>query len=295
MAFLSEHATPSDASPMAPPASDRPPVRLNRDRTISPTLLKAFQECPHQVRLRYIDHLQTPRQYNHHLSQGRIAHDLLAMVARRMQRGIPLPTRSELHDLARRRVPHGEFPTPEAHADAVRQIVRWAETGAMYLQRDPDGQIMRIERPLTRAFGQDDPLQVSFRPDLVRWTADADGEYLEIIDYKTGKRWLADDVGVIARFVINGWLEREGNRAWQVPVRFTWVWLDRGERDSVGLDPETCTAPWQAVTAVVERLFAETAWLPTPSHRCRWCPFYRNPCRAADTASPGLLFEGPGD
>ncbi|MGC4107349.1 MAG: PD-(D/E)XK nuclease family protein [Thermomicrobiales bacterium] len=291
MAFPSGDQRLNDDGSPARSTSGRRPVRLNRDRTISPTLLKTYRECPHRVRLQYIDQVDPPRQYEYHLSQGLIAHDLLAMVANRLKRGMPLPSRDEVYRLAIRRVPRSEFPTPEAHDDAVRQIVRWVETGMRYLQRDPDGLIMLVERPTKRGFGPDDPLQITFRPDLVRWT----GEHLEIIDYKTGKRWLDDNVPVIARFTINAWLEREGERPWQVPTRFTWVWLDLDERDSVSLDAAFCKAPWAAVNTLVDRLFAETEWLPTPSYRCRWCPFHRIACDAADTASPGLLFEGPGD
>ncbi|MGC4189757.1 MAG: PD-(D/E)XK nuclease family protein [Thermomicrobiales bacterium] len=295
MVFPTERVLPNDDRLPAHPAAGQRPVRLNRDRTISPTLLKTYRECPHRVRLQYIDQVVPPRQYEHHLSQGRIAHDLLAMAANRVQHGMAVPDRAEIRNLAYRRVPRNVFPTPEAHADAVHEIVRWVETGMRHLRRDPDSTILLVERPQKRAFGPDDPLQLTFRPDLVRWTADADGAFLEVIDYKTGKRWPDEHVPVVARFVINAWLEREGQRAWTVPARFTWVWLELGERDSVDLDPESCSASWRAVTSLVDRLFAETEWLPVPSMRCRWCPFHRVACHAADTASPGLQFEGPGD
>lgn len=156
------------------------------------------------------------------------------------------------------------------------------EAGRRYLQRDPDAEIVLIERPQKRAFGPDDPLQLTFRPDLVRRTADSDSDVLDVIDFKTGKRWTEEHVPVIARFVLNSWLEREGERAWNVPAQFTWVWLETGERDTVELDPESCTAPWQSVRTLVDRLFAETDWLPTPSLRCRWCPFHRIACAGDD-------------
>lgn len=124
MPLPSERAFPSDTVFPEPFATGRPPVRLNRDRTISPTLLKMYRECPYRVRLQYIEQIRLPRQYDHHLSQGIIAHNLLAMMASRMKQSMAPLDPQDLATLAGRRVPSQVFPTPEYHQDAVNQIVR---------------------------------------------------------------------------------------------------------------------------------------------------------------------------
>lgn len=300
MAFPSDRpvvVVPPEHSPTYAVAGDVS-VRLKRDRTISPTLLKHYQECPLRVRLQYIERIEPLRRYEHNLSQGLIAHDLLAMVARRMKRGMALPDRVELQMLVAKRVPAREFPSSAAHGAAIEQVVQWVQAGIRYLQRDDEGEIVLVERPQQRPFRADDVLRFTFRPDLVQWTADAEGPFLEILDYKTGKQRPEEIVPVVARFVINAFLEREGHRGWDVPARFTWVWLDHGESRSVELDAAACTDPWRMVSELTERLFAETEWSPRPSGLCTWCPFYRVACDGPDAnqpKSPGLVFEEPGE
>jgi len=296
MAFPSERTPPMNESPPAQPATGVRSVRLNRDREITPTLLDVYRTCPRKFRLQYIDRVRTPWQYEHNLSQGRVAHLLLADAARRLRAGAPPLGLDDLRTRAVREIPRDPFPTPEAHDDAVHEVVQWVGTGIRALMRDPDGEILLVETDQKRPFAPDDSLWVSFRCDLVRWSADADGEFVEVIDYKTGKPRVDPAVPVIARFVLNRYLERHyGRNGWHIRARFTYVWLKERERTEIALDPEACADPWRLVSGLVARLFSEEEWRPTPSPLCKWCRFYRIACDAGETTSPGLLFEGPGE
>lgn len=130
----------------------------------------------------------------------------------------------------------------------------------------------------------------------MRWSADAEGEVIEVIDYKTGRPRVDPMVPVIARFVLNRYLERQfGQSGWRLRARFTYVWLNDRDLTAIDLDSRSCVEPWRMVSELVRRLFAEEDWAPTPSPLCKWCRFYKTVCDAGETASPGLLFEGPGE
>ena len=299
MALPSSQPSPHDKGLPAPRVAGPQPLRFWRANEITPTHLSVFRTCPYQFRLQYIERVTTPWRYEHTLSQGRIAHGLLADAGRRLQHGATLLRDIQLEERARRAVPVREMPSPEAHDAAVREILEWVAAGIRYLRRDPDGAMLLVEGNQKRAFPGDLRISVSFRPDVVRWSADADGEFIEVIDYKTGKPRVDPCVPVISRFVINPLLEdRLGRIAWGERVWFTYVWLRSNDATSIELDRRTCQEAWAATTDLIERLLAEAAWEPTPSPLCRWCRFYRVACDAGDlahTRSPGLLFGGPGD
>lgn len=85
-----------------------------------------------------------PRRYDHFLSQGLIAHDLLKFGADRRKRHMPLPDAGQLFRMANQRVPANEFPSGEARQAFVEQIVRWVITGLSYL--GDDAEILFIEK-----------------------------------------------------------------------------------------------------------------------------------------------------
>ena len=199
MALPSSQPSPHDKGLPAPRVAGPQPLRFWRANEITPTHLSVFRTCPYQFRLQYIERVTTPWRYEHTLSQGRIAHGLRA-------------------------VPVREMPSPQAHDAAVREILEWEAAGIRYLRHDPDGAMLLVEGNQKRAFPGDLRISVSFRPDVVRWSADADGEFIEVIDYKTGNPRVDPYVPVISRFVINPLLEdRLGRIAWGERVRFPYV------------------------------------------------------------------------
>lgn len=261
-------------------------VRLPRDRNISPTLLHHYATCPYRVRLQYIDQVPQPRRYNHHLSQGRIAHDLLRHAALCIPRNQPLPAPDQLFAMANRRVPWKEFPSPETRLGYVEQIVRWVNYGVAHLDRDAE--YLVIERFRSRPFAGGDPREpvtLLFRPDLVLLRGDIDGEFIEVIDYKTGTPRPDPDVPVIARFILRPLLAELSPEPSAVRVRFTYLWLEHQATDEYDLDVDFCHQHWPRITGTIERLFAETEWQPNPSFRCNYCPYHGNACTPPPPAS----------
>ncbi len=41
---------------------------------------------------------------------------------------------------------------------------------------------------------------------------------------------------------------------------------------------ERCLADWEEVTRTLAAITTESAWAPTPSPLCEWCPFNGNGC-----------------
>jgi hypothetical protein len=275
-----EFPHPSDPESTIPPGHS---VYLDRARSVSPTLLNRYRECPFRVRLQYIENIPEPKQDEHNLTQGRIAHDLLRFGALSLKRGAPLPTENTIFQMANKRV----YPDPdlreETRLDYVRQIVRWVQAGFTYL--DVDAEYLLVEQPWRRPYRQGDPLKMTFRPDIVMLRGDRDGQYVEVIDYKTGRVRPESDVPVIARFVLNDFLQEIEPRPWEMRVVFRYVWLDHAESTRYDLDPTFCSDPWRTITGTIERLFAEREWHPTPSFHCKWCPYNGNACVSFD---PGI-------
>lgn len=299
MAFPSDRAISQPEVLAASPLAGAALVRLPREFEITPTRLNVYRECPRKFRLTYIDKLRTPWRYEEQFVLGRAVHTLLADAARRLRVKAPILSRDALKVRAYELVPRDQYPGADAYDSAIRKVVLGVETGVRYLMLDPDSAIILYETERKRPYVLGDRRRLSFRVDLARWTADAEGEFVEIIDYKTGKRRDDDELPVFARFVINPFLaNRERCEPWDVRVRFTYVWLDVGEVTMMELDSERCWRPWRTVSMRIEELFAETVWAPRPSGLCKWCPFYRIACDGTDAdtrPSPGLIFEDQGD
>ncbi|HEU0164181.1 MAG TPA: PD-(D/E)XK nuclease family protein [Thermomicrobiales bacterium] len=271
--------------------NDVPAVRLAPGQWVSPTLLNTYAICPYRVRLQYIDRVLAPPRYDHFLVQGSLAHSLLKHAAQLIARRQPEPSPEKIYEMAIRRLHERNFPTVEAMEGQARQITRWVRTGIAHLDRKAD--YLLIEKPRHRPFNKRDPdsdITMTFRPDLVLQREDDAGSFIEVIDYKTGKRREESDVPVISRFILNSLLEEQMPNAWQMRVRFTFIWLDIGEVETIDLDAAYCSKRWAGILRDIDRLLNETGWKPAPSILCHYCPFHENACTAY---VPGLSDGNP--
>lgn len=265
--------------PLAVPAAPAWPPRA----ALSPSTIKTYTTCPHQLRLKVIERRKAPFGYNLFLNQGNIAHHLLAEVAHRLRHGVTLRTEEEMYARAFHRLPAREFPSQAAHEAAAHEVLAWVRYGVGYLDRSAD--ILAVEQPRRRemAVAADARrLTVTTRPDLILLRTDADGErYVEIIDYKTGsKNWIDEIPPVTMRFVFKELFRGISADTLALRMQFTYVWLAHREAHTIQLTPEYCESAWAKVTGVIGQLVCEREWPVRPSPLCHYCPFNGNACTA---------------
>lgn len=262
---------------LLPPGPAWPPQRW-----ISPSALKSFNNCAHRIRLQYLDQLPQPPVFNLFLNKGNIAHQLLAQSAARIARGESVLDEGTLFDLSIRRLPPWVFPSPEAREGHARDIVRWVQYGQSHLDRS--AQYLKIEKMGHRQIPwqpEGTRLTVVTKPDLVLLRTDSSGEqFIEIIDYKTGARYIDDTPPVIMRYVLKDLLKTLTTDTSALRVIFTYIWLDHGILDEIPMTIEYSTREWGRVIENIDRLLAEREWKATPSMLCNYCPYNGNACHA---------------
>jgi hypothetical protein len=256
--------------------------RWPRDRWISPTTLNNYRNCPYRVRLRHLDKVPEPYVYDVTLAKGRIAHLALKRIADALCRGQGPIDDAEVMKMARVHLPRQEYPSEEMRMTVARDIVRWVQFGRRYIERIPDPAWVLIEKNLNREwriFPGIPPYTVMARPDVVLRRSDENDQPLfEIIDYKTGKRRPEDMPPVIMRFVARDLLQGLVGDASAAQVRFTYLWLDSGEKDVKDLSVEFCTHHWEDISGDLAKLASESDWKPTPSFLCNYCPYHKKVC-----------------
>jgi hypothetical protein len=253
-----------------------------RQVAVSPTAIRHYTNCPHRIRLQYIEKRKSPYVYNLFLDQGNIAHTLLAEVAHRRRNNTAQRSEDEMWHRAFRRLPQHEFPSRAAHESAANEVIAWVRYGTGYLDRE--ARILVVEKPEKRlwTWPGGSVLTITTRPDAILLRTDADGEqYVEIIDYKTGSKDYVDDVPpVTMRYVFKKLFHDISADTLSIRMQFSYVWLAHREAHTIALTPEYCESQWEQVTGVIDQLLTEREWLPQPSHLCHYCPFNGHHCDA---------------
>lgn len=266
--------------------STDPAVQWDPSRRIYPRHLKLYTECPYRVRLRYLDDVPEPKTFNLAFAKGQIAHQLLQYCAHQLQRGHPPPDAQTLLTKVQTRFRRDDFPsdlTWQKEIDALLQAILF---GLRYLA--PDETFLKIEKNGTREFIADSeigPFTLATRADLVLLRENEDGPYVEIVDYKTGRRWQDMRVPVISRFVFRDLLQEHFPDPSTARVVFTYLWLGSKEVESIELDPGLCYDHWIEIRQTMRNLLAETEWPAQPSSRCQYCPYAQKICQHAYTAT----------
>jgi CRISPR/Cas system-associated exonuclease Cas4 (RecB family) len=234
------------------------------------------------VRLQYIDRVPYRREFVLFFTKGNAVHLALQRIAEALRSGRTPISDTEVMEMARLLLPPQEFPTEDARLAEARDILRCIQTGRRYLEGIPNPTWLLIERKLRREwrlFRKIGPYKVLAKPDVIVQRDDEDGEpMIEIIDYKTGTRWLDEMPPLLTRLVARPLLDAALPDVDATRVRFTYLWLKTGERDVIDLTPEHVEYHWGEVFSDMKRLASEADWKPTPSSRCRYCPYFENVC-----------------
>lgn len=251
------------------------------DKWISPTVLKTYRDCAHQVRLQYIDRVPKPPVTRIDFTKGNAAHIALKQAAERLRRGEQPLTDEQVLDKVRRDLPRGGFPSDEEWDAHVREVIRWIRCGRRYIQRPSITDWVQVERPLKRSwnlFHDAPPFTISARPDVIVLHDAADEPWVEIIDYKTGARWFDEMPALVLRLVARELLDGLVGCVDDVRVQFTYLWLDHGDKDEIDLTPEYIDYYWREVEDDMRALVREREWAPNPSPRCHYCPYFESTC-----------------
>lgn len=234
------------------------------------------------MRWQYIENVPYPRKFVLYFSKGNTVHSALQRIAEALRSGRTPIAEADVMDMALMRLPPEEFPSAEARMAEVRDVLRCVHNGRRYIERLRNPRWLLIERHLRREwnlFRETGPYKVVAKPDVIVQHEDEDGRRLvEIIDYKTGTRWMDEAPPVMMRFVARQLLETEVGDVESAQLRFTYLWLQTGQSDVIDMTPDYMSHYWDQTFREMKQLARESGWPATPSFRCNYCPYYRNVC-----------------
>lgn len=248
---------------------------------MSPSVLKRYRDCAHQVRLQYLDRVPQPPITRIDFTKGNAAHIALKQAAERLQRGEEPLTDEQVLAKVRKDLPRAGFPSDEEWNAHVREVVRWVHRGRAYIRRPTIVDWVQVEKPLKRPwrlFRNAPPFIVTARPDLIVLHDDAGDLWVEIIDYKTGAKWFDEMPALVLRLVARDLLDGLVGCVDDVRVQFTYLWLDHGEAEPIELTSEYIDYYWRDVEKSMRALAREAEWAPNPSPRCHYCPYFGTTC-----------------
>jgi hypothetical protein len=282
-----------------PPGKAPEPPAWPVTRYLSPSSLNGYTTCPHRIRLQHVDQMPGRQEWSLILEEGKVAHSILADAAKRLRARVPFRTGDDMLAWVRRALPPHRFPSTAAQEASVRKVLRWVDAGLTHL--DPGAQILNIENPRSRTFRIESVnarLTISTRPDLILLRTDDEGKpFVDIIDYKTGSVWVDTIAPITMRFVFKELLQKISPDTLNLPVRFTYIFLEHNETEVIPLTPEYCESAWNDVLALAEHLVHEREWPARPSNFCHYCQYHEWHCNAAreqETHDGSHLPEGQG-
>lgn len=264
-------------------AGGTPPPRWPRDRWISPSVISSYQYCPKRVRFQHVDRVPVPGFQRIDFTMGNAAHLVLKHIAQTHALGHKPPDDDQVVAMIRQNVPRHSFPSEAEWTAALCEVRQWVGRGRRYIERDSIRRWLLIEKNLTRDWNllrYHPPFTIMARPDLIVQHEDEDGmPVVEIIDYKTGTP--SDDPlpGLMMRLVARQFLDDLVGNADNAHIRFTYLWLEKNDRDPFDLTSEFIEYHWPGVEYTMRRLVTESEWEPRPSPECRYCPFHNHVCQ----------------
>jgi hypothetical protein len=254
-------------------------------KSITPKALKMFGQCPRQAKFTYIDQLGARGSNSVFLTNGNVAHSLLKHQAYQARAGREFASDERIQEMAFRRLHPPLYPTVEDRALHARDIARWVRYGTAHIDRTAE--FLKIEQGDSYTHGIDNANNnynhnhyVFYgRPDVVMLRADEHGEqFLEFVDYKTGKRRTDDVTPLLIRFAFTKYIQQRFGSTSAIRIVFTWPWLNEGMTDRIEIDREYFGYQWPSVTAEFKALVSEREWPAQPSKLCGYCPYQGTYC-----------------
>jgi hypothetical protein len=276
-----------------------PARRWSRRKAIYPSHVHAYLDCPNRCRLQYIRNVRVESRWDRKIEVGNALHTVMEDIANTLRRRQPVRSIDTLRPRVETLLPEARYQeaddlTPDDRALDIGNVLRWAETARDYIT-DPGAMIVRIEKHYPLEFNRDadlGPVKMGAKADLVMKRRDADGDYIEIVDYKTGYwRRPVDFAPALSRISHRPQIRAllPGGRFPRVV--FTYLWLARDEMTRIEFDTDHITSQWHELRRVLKDMVSEEAWPMRPSpHTCRHCPYLNVACHpfgpAEDHADP---------
>lgn len=248
---------------------------------MSPTSLNTFSQCHYRIKLQYLQNIQAPEKWVRAFAIGTAAHAALGTIAQQMKVGANLITDDQIRMLTRMRLPMNEYPSEMARDADIELVLRWVKRGSAWLKSLNIQEFLLIERGERRPvklFASGAEYKLVAKPDLIVRRTNEDGEFIHVIDWKTGKRYPHEDVPVLMRYVVRENLQQWTGDASNANMVFTWNWLDLGDTDDFDASVENCNTAWPGIVNQMEAMATETEWKATPGWYCNYCPYYQNYC-----------------
>lgn len=261
---------------------------------MSPTSLNTFSQCRYRIKLTYLQNIPAPEKWVRSFAMGTAAHAALGTIAQQMKVGATPIDEEQIRTLALMRLPLSEYPSEMARDADVNLVVRWVKSGQRWLESLDIQEFLLIEkseRRTVKLFPAKAEYTLLSKPDLIVRRTNEDGEFIQIIDWKTGKRYPHEDVPVIMRYVIREKLQEWTGDASATNVLFTWNWLDLGDIDNFDASVETCNTAWPGIVEQMEDMATESEWKATPGWYCNYCPYYQNYCPEEIPKEQGDYYE----
>jgi hypothetical protein len=249
---------------------------------MSPSSLKAYDQCPFRVKMQYLQNLEPPDKWVHHFALGNATHSALGTIAQQLKAGVKPIGEDQIRVLCRFHMPESEYPSPEAREYDIQQVLEWVRRGRAWLETLNVEDWLVIEQKRRRdvtLFPAQAPYELLTKPDLIVKRLDEDGQpYFQIIDWKTGSVYEEPDVPVIVRYAIRTELQKWTGNATAASVVFTWFWLKENYRKDFDVSAEHCNDHWPSILGQMEALAKESEWIATPGWYCNYCKYYQNYC-----------------
>lgn len=230
---------------------------------LTPSMLKTFQQCPHQYQMKYVDRVRVDEGFNPALERGNVVHAILDIWFRRFasDRSFPINVRERIEN----HLPRDKYPDERAWAYDVDIIERWVLW--VLGQFDGDCTILATEQFLNRRVPETDACPswvLKAKIDQIREWSDGT---LEILDFKSGKGSWVDSIQNVAMRVIV---------AKAYPGRTVWntvMFLETGRIHSEVLGREYIQEVGDEIKRLAKAIHSETEWLPIANNLCDYCPF----------------------
>lgn len=255
---------------------DEPGPRWLRKQGIFPSHLRVYLECPRRCRLEYVERQPKRQLWQTAMEKGNAVHKVMEACASRLRHG----RRADIdaRAIAERCLPRHQYAQHAQREADIEEVLAWSRGAYRYLAK-AEATILAVEQRHTWGWSHRGGLIFGAKADLVQLRRDADGEYVEILDYKTGKGqshlYLPP---LLTRLALSNLLRHRLAHQEQPRVVFTYLWLQTGEIESITVDREWLTRNWTTVDAQIGRLLHEERWPERPSHLCYFCPFFQTLC-----------------